>query len=85
MKSLSVSEDTKEEFAVDGIGDEAHNNTHHCPTTIVHFTLLHWGEETLAVVLFHNHLRFFGEHILLAIFVSCYSHVTYCCKSLHII
>jgi len=69
-----VSEDTEEQFARDSIGSESHDDTHHRPATIIHFTLLHGREQTFTVVLFYYHRRFFGKHILLAELVGGDSH-----------
>ena len=70
-----MSEDTKEELAVDGIGNEAHDDTHHRPASIIHLFLLPGREETLTVVVLHYHLRFLGEQVVLSVLICGYGHV----------
>jgi hypothetical protein len=74
---LQSSEDTEEEVASEGIGDETRNDSHHSPTTIIGLSILLWGFKTLTVVGFYYHLGFFGEQILLTKFVRRYSHLLY--------
>jgi hypothetical protein len=71
-----MSEDAEKELASGSIRDESHDDTHHCPASIVHLALLHWREETFTVVVLNHHLWFFGEHIVLTILVGCDSHFT---------
>ena len=70
-----MSEDAKKELASDGIREEPRDDSHHCPASIIHLTLLHGREQTLAVVVFYHHGRFFGEQILLSELVSRDGHV----------
>lgn len=70
-----MSENAKKEFTVDGIGDEPQNETHHSPASIIHLFLLPWREETLAVVIFYNHLGLHCPHVLLSMLVGCDGHV----------
>ena len=69
-----MSEDAEKELASDGIREEPRDDSHHCPASIIHLTLLHWREETLAVVVLHYHLRFFGEQVVLPVFIRGDSH-----------
>ena len=70
-----MSEDAEKEFACNGIREEPRDNTHHCPTSIIHFTLLHGGEETLTVVVFYYHLGFFSEQVVLSVLICGDGHV----------
>ena len=70
-----MSEDAKKELASDGIREEPRDDSHHCPASIIHLTVLHGGEETLAIVVLHYHLGFLGEQVVLPELISCYSHV----------
>ena len=70
-----MSEDAEKELACDGIREEPRDNTHHSPASIVHLSLLHRREETLTVVVLHNHLGFFSEQIVLTILVCGDSHL----------
>ena len=70
-----MSEDAEKELASDGIREEPRDDSHHCPASIIHLTLLHWGEETLTVVVLHYHLRFFSEQVVLTILICGDSHV----------
>ena len=70
-----MSEDAEKELASDGIREEPRDNTHHCPASIIHFTLLHGREETLTVVVLHYHLRFLGEQVVLSVLICGYGHV----------
>ena len=70
-----MSEDAEKELACDGIREEPRDDSHHCPASIIHLTLLHGGEETLAVVVLHNHLGFFSEQVVLTILICGDSHV----------
>ena len=72
---LRSSEDTEEEFTSDCIGDESRDDTHHSPATIVGLCVLLGRLQTLAVVLFYNHLGFFSKEILLPELISRYSHL----------
>ena len=73
-----MSEDTKEELAVDDIGNEAHDNTHHRPASIIHLLLLPGGEETLLIVVFNDHGWFNRPHILLSLLVCSDGHFYFC-------
>ena len=73
-----MSEDAKKELASDGIREESRDDSHHCPASIIHLTILHGGEETLTVVVLHYHLGFFGKQIVLPELICCNSHVV--CK-----
>ena len=70
-----MSEDAEKELASDCIRDETRDNTHHCPASIIHFTLLHWREETLTVIVLHNHLGFFSEQVVLSVLICGDGHV----------
>ena len=70
-----MSEDAKKELASDGIREEPRDDSHHCPASIIHLTVLHGGEETLTIVVLYYHLGFLGEQIILSILVRCNSHV----------
>ena len=70
-----MSEDAEKELACDGIREEPRDNTHHRPASIVHFTLLHGREETLAVVVLHYHLGFFSEQVVLSVLICGDGHV----------
>ena len=70
-----MSEDAEKELACDGIREEPRDNTHHCPASIIHLALLHGREETLAVVVLHNHLGFFSEQVVLSVLICGDGHV----------
>ena len=70
-----MSEDAEKELACDGIREEPRDNAHHCPASIIHLAVLHWREETLAVVVLHNHLGFFSEQVVLSVLICGDGHV----------
>ena len=70
-----MSEDAKKEIASDGIGQSTRDDAHHCPTSIIHLTLLHGREETLTIVVLHYHLGFLSKKIILSKLICGDSHV----------
>ena len=70
-----MSEDAEKELARDGIREEPRDDSHHCPASIIHLTLLHGGEETLTVVVLHYHLGFFSEQVVLSVLICGDGHV----------
>ena len=68
------SENAEEKFTCDSIREESRDHSHHCPASVIHFTVLHGGEETFTVVVFHHHLGFFGKQIVLTELVCCDCH-----------
>ena len=70
-----MSEDAEKELACDGIREEPRDDSHHCPASIIHLTLLHGGEETLTVVVLNYHLGFFGEQVVLSVLICGDGHV----------
>ena len=70
-----MSEDAEKELASDGIREEPRDHSHHRPASIIHLALLHWREETLTVVVLHNHLGFFSEQVVLSVLICGDGHV----------
>ena len=70
-----MSEDAEKELACDGIGQSTRDDTHHCPASIIHLLVLHWGEESLTIVVLHYHLRFFSEQVVLSVLICGDGHV----------